>query len=98
LARMGEDRFAREGGATEIHRDGCGVLYRLGDETLAVRVANSTPEPDGTRKPYWLYVHPECRPMRGGGTLGDPQPLTATAAVASTFGLTADQYRPSCET
>jgi hypothetical protein len=112
LERIGEDRFVREGGATLVHEDDFGQLYKLADDTLAVRVLNSTPEPerrdglvqraDGTWvKPYWIYVHPELRPMTrtadGRVELGQPQPMTAHAAVASTFGLTAAQYQPVFE-
>jgi len=101
LARFGEDRFIRDGGATLVHQDACGALYDLGAETLAVRVLNSTPEPDGSLKPYWLYVHPELRPIarteRGDVELGDPQPKTAHNAVASTFGLRGEDYVPAVQ-
>jgi hypothetical protein len=101
LTRMGEEKFLHEGGATKLQSDDYGSLYRLGDEeTLAVRVENSTIERDGSRKPYWLYVHPELRPMRRSGTqvaLGDPQSLTARNAVASTFGLRGEDYAPAHE-
>ena len=49
-----------------------------------VEVVNSTPEPDGTRKTYFLRVPPTTR--------------TAREAVAWTFGLRADAYRPAVET
>jgi hypothetical protein len=49
-----------------------------------VRVLNSTDEADGSKKPYWLRV--------------DPSLTTARAAVAWTFGLTAEQYAPAVET
>lgn len=102
LARMGEDRFVRESGAKPIHSDTCGVLYDFGDETLAVKVINSTAEPDGSFKPYWLYVHPELRPLHmketGEVEIGEPQAMTARNAVASTFGLTGDAYVPAQET
>ncbi len=101
LARMGEDRFVRESGATPIHADACGVLYDFGDETLAVKVINSTAEPDGSFKPYWLYVHPELRPLHmkdnGDVEIGEPQKKTARNAVASTFGLRGDAYAPAQE-
>jgi hypothetical protein len=100
LAKMGEDRFVADGGAALVHRDGAGTLYRMADDTLAVRVDNATLEADGTRKPYWLYVHPELRPMRQNGTavdLGEPQALTARNAVASTFGLRGPDYAPEQE-
>jgi hypothetical protein len=49
-------------------------------------------------KEYWLRVHPELRPMLPDGSLGQPQALTAHAAVASTFGLRAEEYHPDVET
>ena len=102
LARMGEDRFVQASGARPIHSDRCGVLYDFGDETLAVKVINSTAEPDGTFKPYWLYVHPELRPLHmkdnGEVEMGEPQTKTARNAVASTFGLRGAEYAPDQET
>ena len=49
-----------------------------------VEVLNATPEPDGSRKTYYLRVPPGTR--------------TARAAVAWTFGLAADAYAPARET
>jgi hypothetical protein len=45
-----------------------------------VEVVNATPEPDGTRRVYWLRVPPGTR--------------TAREGVAWTFGLSEDRYRP----
>ena len=66
-----------------IHSDELGDLYRADvpdDEPLVmVRVLNSTPEPDGTYKPYWLRVPPGM--------------TRASDAVAWTFGFeNAAQY------
>jgi hypothetical protein len=102
LTRFGEDRFVRDGALERVHADDVGTLYRFDGATLAVRVLNSTPETDGSQKPYWLYVHPELRPMRrlanGAVDLGKPQALTARNAVASTFGLRGAEYAPAAET
>ena len=49
-----------------------------------VEVVNSTPEPDGTWKTYFLRVPPTT--------------TTATAAVAWTFGMAEAAYQPSRET
>jgi hypothetical protein len=51
---------------------------------LMVEVRNSTPEPDGTHRTYFLRVPPGMR--------------TAREAVAWTFGLTGPEYAPSVET
>jgi hypothetical protein len=49
-----------------------------------VEVRNSTPEPDGSVKHYWLRVPPHCK--------------TASKAVAWTFGLSVKDYAPKRET
>jgi hypothetical protein len=88
LERYGEDRYLRENGATLVHEDARGKLWRKdmgNDEPLVmVEVVNSTPEPDGTRRTYFLRV--------------DPSVQTATEAVAWTFGMQADEYQPIMET
>ncbi len=82
IERFGLDLYLF--GAKVIHRDDFGVLYRKemrGDEPLVVvKVTNSTPEPDGSFKNYFLRV--------------PPQTTTAKAAVAWTFGLKTDEYNP----
>lgn len=50
-------------------------------------------------KEYYKRVHPELRPMYGNDAegspiFGDPQKMTARAAVASTRGMYAEQYYP----
>ncbi len=90
LRRIGHDRFLRDVRARPVQVDRFGALYRIplpssGDEPLTlVRVLNSTPEPDGTRKPYFLEVPPTV--------------TTPREAVAWTFGLSADEYDPARET
>jgi hypothetical protein len=88
LEHYGFDRYLRDAGATRVHQDGTGTLWRAefdDDQPLVmVEVVNATPEPDGTHRIYWLRVPP---------TVG-----SAREAVAWTFGLNADQYRPLRET
>jgi hypothetical protein len=102
IDKYGASRYLLDSGAKELHRDQFGILYRKdlpGDEPMVmVRVVNSTPEPDGHSKEYWLRVHPALRPMLRGQQLGEPQKMTARAAVASTFGLRAEEYAPEVET
>lgn len=98
IERMGWERYIREAGLKPVQSDDWGTLYRKelsGDpEPLTlVRVTNSTPEPDGGHKDYILRVHHECRPLLGDGILGVPQRPTALNAIASTFGLTGEEYR-----
>jgi hypothetical protein len=82
--RYGLDRYLRDAGATRVGADETGVLWRLpvdGDEPLVmVEVTNSSPEPDGSRRRYWLRVPPTTR--------------SAREAVAWTFGLAPEEYRP----
>ncbi len=88
IDRYGTERYIVDGGATEVSRDRCGILYRkalAGDEAIVmVKVRNSTPEPDGSVKDYWLRVPPDVK--------------TAREAVAWTFGVPAEEYAPSVET
>ncbi|MCA9802317.1 MAG: hypothetical protein KC777_10035 [Cyanobacteria bacterium HKST-UBA02] len=85
----GMERFVRDSQAELVddHPD-FGVLYRTTiarDEPVAtLKVMNSTPEPDGTFKTYFLQVHPRAR--------------TAREAVAWTFGMREEEYAPSVET
>jgi hypothetical protein len=88
LEHYGYDRYLEESGAKPVHRDGTGVLWRVelpGDEDVVmVEVVNSTPEPDGTSRTYWLRVPPTTR--------------TAKEGVAWTFGLSAEAYEPLRQT
>jgi hypothetical protein len=81
-------RYLKDMGAKEVHKDAYGVLYRItqvGDEDLVmVKVVNSTPEPDGPPKEYFLRVPTWAR--------------TAREAVAWTFDIRADRYRPDMQT
>ena len=84
----GQERFLLDSGAHAVHEDEFGTLYYLdvfGDEPLVmVKVRNSTPEPDGSFKDYFLRVPPSVE--------------TAREAVAWTFGMEASDYGPSVET
>lgn len=87
LERYGEARYIEDIGAEVIDEAEYGTLYRCifqDDEPLMMlRVLNSTPEPDGSYRTYWLRVPPHVR--------------TAHEAVAWTFGLTPEQYHPRIE-
>jgi hypothetical protein len=88
IERFGTIRFLTESGAKQIQEDECGVLYRkdlFNDEPIVmVKVINSSPEPDGTFKEYFLRVPPTI--------------TTARAAVAWSFGMKQDEYTPRIET
>ncbi len=83
VERYGLGRYLAESGATAVHADDCGELYRLvqhGEPIVAVHVVNASPEPDGSFRDFWLRVPPNVR--------------TAREAVAWTFGLSEREYQP----
>ncbi|WP_432077620.1 DUF6745 domain-containing protein [Streptomyces sp. YPW6] len=88
LEYYGYDRYLTESGAEPVHRDETGILWRIaldGDEDVVmVEVVNSTPEPDGTYRTYWLRVPPATRAAKDG--------------VAWTFGLEGAAYAPVRQT
>ena len=82
-----------------LSKDKYGELWRVlcGNQTLMmVKVINKTAEPDGSFRPYVIPVDPRLRPIPNprdpNGTMGKPQFETALNAVASTFGMTGEQY------
>lgn len=85
---FGLDKFMLASGARKIHTDETGSLYlkdMLDDEPIVlVEVINRSPEPDGHFKRYFLRVPPHIR--------------TAREAVAWTFGLRPEHYKPQRET
>lgn len=87
IERFGERRYFAAGGGELLHEDEFGALYQClsGGQELwtMLRVRNTTPEPDGSHRIYWLRVPDHMR--------------TAREALAWTFGMTAAAYRPSAE-
>lgn len=88
IDKFGIANYLRETCAGIKDQTELGTLYLKqipGDEPIAlVRVKNSTPEPDGTYKEYFLRVPPTVK--------------TVQEAVAWTFYLRPDEYGPSIET
>lgn len=88
IDRYGLERYIRNSAAMVIHENERGVLYlkeiREDQPLVMVKVFNSTPEPDGTRREYFLRVPPDVR--------------TVQQAVAWTFGMEAADYDPTMET
>jgi hypothetical protein len=84
---MTPQRFIEEGGAYRVAVDDTGVLWRQRwrwEAWAAVEVVNGTPEPDGSRKRYFLQVPATVR--------------TPREAVAWTYGLAERHYRPVMRT
>jgi hypothetical protein len=79
---MTPERYVALGGATRIAEDETGILWRrnwlTADAWAAVEVVNATPEPDGTRRHFFLQVPANLR--------------TAREAVAWTYGMRAEAY------
>ena len=84
---MTPERFIAEGGAYRVSQDETGVLWRQRwrwEAWAAVEVVNGSPEPNGTFKHYFLQVPPNMR--------------SAREAVAWTYGLPEQRYRPVTRT
>jgi hypothetical protein len=79
---MTPQRYVALGGAERVAEDETGILWRRTwlqfDAWAAVEVINATPEPDGTRRHFFLQVPATIR--------------TAREAVAWTYGLNANSY------
>ncbi|OAF17475.1 hypothetical protein AYJ54_04805 [Bradyrhizobium centrolobii] len=79
---MTPECYVALGGATRIAEDETGILWRrnwlAADAWAAVEVINATPEPDGTRRHFFLQVPANLR--------------TAREAVAWTYGMRAEAY------
>jgi hypothetical protein len=89
LDLYGYERLHKEGLLNELQRDEAGRLYSLGsgpgrENMRLVGVRNSTSEPDGTHKIYFLRVPPWISRAKEG--------------VAWTFNMSEDDYRPEKET
>jgi hypothetical protein len=88
IDQYGQQKYLLDSGAVLINKDKFGELYKkdiTADEPLVmVKVKNSTAEPGGTFKDYFLRVPPECQ--------------TAEEAVGWTFGFENGTYNPVIET
>lgn len=88
IERFGAQRFILEAGAQVIDHCGQHVLYRrevTDDEPVVmVKVINSTAEPDGSFKEYFLRVPPDTTSVK--------------AAIAWTFDMDEATYSPTVET
>lgn len=74
---LGGERFTKMIGAKKVHKDEFGELYKKTVDRMEfafAKVKNSTPEPDGSFKDYWLRVDPRsetCYEAVGRSFLGD---------------------------
>jgi hypothetical protein len=86
IEAMGPDRFFSEARAETIHED----IDGIGNRRRLLRVSVS-----GARRGYLQAVEVTCPTTGHVYHLGVPQNVRACQeAVASTFGLKADEYRP----
>ncbi len=85
---MGAEEYLKQSNAIKIDSSEMGTLYSSpvkDDEPIVmVELDNSTPEPDGSIKKYWLRVPPTIKRAR--------------EAVAWTFGMSEKEYAPEVET
>lgn len=85
LEKYGFEKYLRNSKARLRSQDTFGKLWEVPvpmDESLVmVEVLNSTPEPDGSIKTYFLRVPPDTQTCQGG--------------LAWTFGLTEREYKPA---
>jgi hypothetical protein len=88
VEKYGLDRYLTDSGAKVISKDAFGSLLSSNQDDdepiVAVQVLNSTPEPDGSTRTYIIRVPP---------TMKTPQ-----EALAWTFGLKENEYKPEIET
>lgn len=87
LEQYGIERFIEDSGAELIDQSVYGALYHMPmerDRFNMVRVRNSTAEPDGSFRTYFISVPPNTK--------------TAREAVAWTFEMEESEYQPSMET
>jgi len=85
IERIGLERFMTSVDARIVQEDDYGRVWQTqrevdGEQFVAVEVVNSTPEPDGSYRRYFLRVPPSIRSARQG--------------VAWSFGLTRRAYAP----
>ncbi len=95
MEHYGTRKYWVDSGAIPIHQDNFGTLFRyvLNGNYSCLRadccysyyvcVVNSTPEPDGSSKDYFIPVPPDM--------------VSARHAVAWTFGMEAQEYGPFSE-
>lgn len=88
IERYGTDRYLLESDAKLIDEDATGKLWRVeleDDEPLVmVGCINSTAEPDGSFREYYLRVPPTTK--------------TAREGIAWTFDIPEDEYVPAIQT
>lgn len=88
IETYGSERYIKDSGAKFVSEDDWGTLYMKDfpddEPILWVKVKNSTPEPDGSYKDYFLRVPPRIGTPRG--------------AIAWTFGMSSQDYQPLVET
>jgi len=84
---FGWEKYIAQSGMHFIQKDDFGELYGIDDGPIPIRVVkvrNSSAEPDGSFKYYYLKGRTDAK--------------TAKECVASTFGVSAEQYNPAIET
>jgi hypothetical protein len=105
VERIGAERYMALAKGKVVNRDDWGTLWEVShpEPMRVVELVNSTPEPDGTSKVYWMRV-PHTTERR------DPDacvvckadlaiiPATAHQAVAWSYSVCIDHYQPAVMT
>ena len=93
MQRFGFDRYVQEIGANLVNSDMVGKLWRIEDEAPfhLAEVINSTPEPDGSVKTYFI-------PLPDENDLTGKRIKTCREGVAWTFSLHEHEYHPAVQT
>lgn len=100
IAAYGRRCFIADAGLVRVNGDAAGVLWRAGKQYY-VEVMNSTREPDGSHKHYWLRVDGYVDVARQSEMIMRMAPgkmTSAQGAVAWTFGFQPHGYMPQQET
>lgn len=94
ISLYGQSRYILDSGAEKIAEDDWGILFRKviqptsrweqGQELYMVKVVNSTPEPDGTYKDYFLTPWHETYDLATQQII-NKRPTSPLEAIASTF-------------
>lgn len=94
ISLYGQSKYILDSGAEKIAEDDWGILFKKvippttrwdqGQELYLVKVINSTPEPDGTYKDYFLTPWHETYDLKN-QQIVNKRPMTPVEAIASTF-------------
>jgi len=101
LRQYGEERFVNDSRVKMFAQDEEGILYSIDGEDIdfmLLKVINSTPEPDGSLKPYFLTTFTSTETTRENTGIDYHGPWTPHAARAISFKIHPDKFNCLMET